>query len=560
MVFCRECGTKLPDNGLFCPNCGTAVGNQNKSFSGMQKERIKENQSPVVSSDPQKEKPPLTWSNLLHLILTNTVKGLIKNIPMMLIIFFLSILIHTYLLVVYNEGFAPGTWVGSQLLATKGRVVSSTILWMLVSGFFFTAVLQIKAKGWNGFFRDISRIPGQMLEYFREAIGDGLHLFLAGMGLALLISGAMSGVTSLVLAAGAAAIFATPAGRVVAILIQSSWVTLMSAVNPRRTEVAASFGVVPAYISLIGSAVGFALASFLPLSTWIGLLLLVAVGVKIYTGNNSFGDKTFDILFFLFALTCMILRAKKVLADDGGWLEAGGTFSTWVRSPGAVKAVLHGIGPSIGAAVGPALTKAISAINLNNFVPQVPTSGDESQKGTEAPAGYKAPPEEEQGVPQEKPAKQYDDEGYDEEGYDRDGYDKNGFNRNGYDLEGYDREGYNREGYDRNGFNRQGYDRDGYDKNGFDRNGYDREGFNREGYNREGYDRNGFNREGYDRDGYDRNGFNRNGYDREGYNREGYDRFGFNRDGVNREGKTKEEVRAEMRRKLAELEKKSEEA
>ncbi len=39
-------------------------------------------------------------------------------------------------------------------------------------------------------------------------------------------------------------------------------------------------------------------------------------------------------------------------ADDGGWRESGGTFTQWVKSEGAVKAVLQGLPPAIAAVLG----------------------------------------------------------------------------------------------------------------------------------------------------------------------------------------------------------------
>lgn len=30
-MFCRKCGTELPEGGKFCPSCGTAVEQSNSS-------------------------------------------------------------------------------------------------------------------------------------------------------------------------------------------------------------------------------------------------------------------------------------------------------------------------------------------------------------------------------------------------------------------------------------------------------------------------------------------------------------------------------------------------
>ncbi|SHG47273.1 hypothetical protein SAMN02745221_00274 [Thermosyntropha lipolytica DSM 11003] len=445
-----------------------------------------------------------------------------------------SMLLHAFLLVYYNEGFAGRTWLGVQMLAIRGNIISSTLLWMLVSGFLFVALPRIRQIGWGAFLAETAKIPGIMAQYVKKAGDNGFLLLMSGMGVALVISSILSSTTSLFMALGLAAVFASPLGRVLAILIQSSWIILVARINPEQAQIQASFGIIPAYVTMAGSTAGFLLATVLPFPGWTGIILLIVVALILYNQNRPGGNTSTGMLFWLITFSVIFLKAKGVLAHDGGWTEAGRDFNSWLRSEGAMRALLHGLGPSIGAAVGPALIKVLSGISPANF--EIPTAQDSKADEQEAPAAEPAEPEEfdletyETETEEMKPEDKAGDDGYDEEGYDSSGYDRHG----------YDRDGYDRDGYDRSGYNREGYDRDGYDRNGYDR---------------EGYDRRGFNAEGYDRDGYDRSGFDRHGYDRNGYDRDGYDIRGFDRNGINREGKTFDQVIQELREKMERLEK-----
>ena len=66
-------------------------------------------------------------------------------------------------------------------------------------------------------------------------------------------------------------------------------------------------------------------------------------------------------LAFLSATTLL-----RVLADDGGWTEAGGGFLDWLFSPGASLASLLGLSPSVASFVAIAI----------GFIPVVGTALD----------------------------------------------------------------------------------------------------------------------------------------------------------------------------------------
>ena len=78
--------------------------------------------------------------------------------------------------------------------------------------------------------------------------------------------------------------------------------------------------------------------------------------------GQSLTTVLFSILpmILLLRAIALIMKAIPVLADDGGWKEAGGTFSSWIHSSGAVMAVTQGIGPAVGTMAGPALGQALA--------------------------------------------------------------------------------------------------------------------------------------------------------------------------------------------------------
>ncbi|MGI5880839.1 MAG: zinc-ribbon domain-containing protein [Syntrophomonadaceae bacterium] len=580
IAFCRACNAELRPGAQFCGKCGqSVVPGADTRIGPVKADSIQVSAGGAASIVA--DRPSLSWGNLLKLIWQNTWQGLLKSLPMMIIIFVISMIVHTYMLVFVNEGFGSGTWMGRQLLATQGNVISATILWMLISGMVFQAIGRIRAVGFNGYISEVVKLPQEMTAYVKEAGRDGMILFLAGVGLALIISGVMSDIGNIFLAAGVVGLFASPVGRVIALLLQTAWTTIMSQFAPNQTKVIAKFGIVSAYLSIVGSALGFALAAILPVGPLIGFLLVVVLAVMTYNNNKPSTGQT-SALILIVAAGIVLLRAKGVLADDGGWQEAGGTLSSWAGSEGSIRAVLHGIGPSMGAAVGPALSSSLSGIGPNNFAPVDGVSDDEGDDGSSGDGGYddhtgdwsdEGQPDsttdetssdaddsgdsqdtgqegeessDGEGDDNQNDEDGYDEDGYDKDGYDRNGYDRDGFDRNGYDRDGYDRNGYDSSGFDRDGFNSEGLDRDGfysngfdkegYDRNGLDAEGYDRSGLNQEGFDREGYDKDGFDSNGLDRTGYDRDGFDQQGYDRNGYDREGYDSWGYDKDGFDSDG------------------------
>ncbi len=625
-MFCQNCGNRLPDGALFCtecgsqtmistcPSCGAEItpGAPFCGNCGQQLSLLPNNSEPFLnSSGPDRsgyDLPPsyteprikLTWGSLLKQIGLKTLQALSKSLPMTILFFFISLVVHTYLLVGINQGFSPDTWLGQQLLASKGNVISATVLWTLASTLLFSAIFLIKRKGTGELIKNIFITPKDILTYVTSNSKVAPAALLTGAGFALLIAGLMSGTTNLVLAIGVSALFATGAGRVLALLIRSTWNSIWQVLGVKQKQIK-SHARIEAYLNMAGSACGFVLGVFLFWDSFFGLVLLGVAAALMFSGRDR-GASPVMPLFILFIATLYlffdpnnIMDWHMLLADDGGESEAGG-WANWWGSQGSFQAIVMGILPSVGMSFGPAISTALNSVNPDMFdfddlddigwedwnldnldlddfggddisrVSQDETTldgiGIDPLQGVNITGSWgpdltqegphQAPPDSDDASQAPGPASGdgtqdaddegvYDQDGYDSEGYDRNGFDRNGFDRRGYDQMGFDKSGYDEHGYNRDGYNRDGYDRDGqhqggYDKDGFDTNGYDRDGYDRSGYNREGYDRSGFDINGRDQFGYDRDGFDSNGYNREGYGRDGYSADGYDRDGYNKDG------------------------
>ncbi len=561
MNNCSVCGAELEPGAAFCVNCGTAVGSSGKQ-GNEEKNKIYSQPAYIPAGESgtyfggsgpahQGSKKALTWGNLLGEIWSKTWRAVLKALPMTILFFVISMLIHTFLLVGPNEGFAASGFLGSNLLATKGNVISATVLWTLVSTLIFSSMAR-KKQGKPGLLTSLQAIPGQMSEFVKNNQKAAPTAILTGAGMALVIAGLMSGTSSMVLAIGVSALFASPLGKLVALLLHSTWNAVWQALGVKGKQLE-SHAAIEGYLNMVGTACGFLLGIILIWDPFFGLVILgVAAGMMFSDRDKGQGMPVTPMIIFFMALvyflgdTSLFTGGHLLLADDGGAAEAGG-WANWWGSVGFGLAIAHGVPPAIGAALGPALANALVNIDPGSFYTGEDEGYDQDYVPQDGPtdAPYDASENESGDTPEgEEPL--YDAEGYDKYGYDREGYDRSGFNREGYNRWGYDRNGWDREGYDQNGYDHNGYDRNGYDIDGYDRNGYDKNGYHRDGYDDDGYDKNGYDQEGFNRSGYDREGYNRDGYDRNGYDRDGwhrngydengYDKNGFNRDGIDREG------------------------
>ena len=309
-------------------------------------------------SPQQKQQIPEKFFPLLGYILKTTLRNFKKQLPMMVVFAIIGWLFHTYLLVFINEGFGESSFVG-RFLATQGNSVSGTVIWMVGSGLLFSwfnrIILKRGPKGPK---------PRSIVSYFKEAGAIALASLASAAGISLIIGIATNTWASVALAVGFGGLILSQGGKVVALLLRSAWSSTYGLAQGKQI---AEFGIAAGHVALLGCAAGFILSSIFDITlvkVIMGGILLVLAFFLARRQNTSIATTALMILppvLFVIALAYLI-DATPVFADDGGWVEAGGTFSTWIVSEGAAQAVVRGAGPAVGVALGPSLAQALTGI------------------------------------------------------------------------------------------------------------------------------------------------------------------------------------------------------
>jgi MFS family permease len=315
-------------------------------------------QQQVSQQQVPQQKVPRKFFPLLGHILKTTLRTFKQQLPMMIFFGILGWLLHTYLLVVINEGFGESSFIG-KFLATQKNGISGTIIWMVVSGILFGWIGQkLFSKG-----RKPPKSP-PLSTFFREAGGLALAAIAAAAGLSMIIGLAANTYGNLALAVGFGGIMLTQGGSVVGLLISSAW---SSTYGLAQSNKAMQFSAATGRVAMLGGILGFLLNSFMPVwgKAVFGVVFLVGAFLLARRQGKETVTALFSILLPLFicgVAVYLLWHVVPAFADDGGWKEAGGSFADWIKSQGATKAMVMGIGPGIGTMVGPAISQALSSI------------------------------------------------------------------------------------------------------------------------------------------------------------------------------------------------------
>ncbi len=294
---------------------------------------------------------PRKFFPLLWYLVKKTLATVVKQLPRMLIFGILGWLFHTFLMVFVNEGFGSGTLIGG-LLATQGNSLGGTVVWTIASGFIFSWLSQAKQKKGKARFA----MP-PLKTYFSKAGDLALAALVAAAGIAMVIGTAVSSTASIVLAAGIGALLLSQGRAVLSLLIRSAWTSTYGLVQNKKV---AQFGMAAGYVAIIGGALGFVLNALIPLAMIKAVIGIALLAAAFYLTKQSGKTVTTTVLFIAgFIGLIYLLNATPIFAHDGGWKEAGGDFIRWIRSQGALEAIIRGLGPGLGILLGPAIVQML---------------------------------------------------------------------------------------------------------------------------------------------------------------------------------------------------------
>lgn len=372
---------------------------------------------------------PRTTKELLKYIAKKIPERILKALPMTIIIGGISWLVHTFLLVYTNEGFNPDTWLGKNFLNVKGYLVSSTLLWLMIGAIIPLAV-SFLIRGGNPFksIAGIVKMPTDIIKKNKESSNAFLPVILISCSIALLFDKLLSGVAGLVaggILMGSVIAFVTGRGSIfiqVFRMIFSDIQTFILKKQRFRLDsnsiylIIGSSGIVLFLFGILGTFQVFPfifgkLGAFIPFMAgffnvilliisfilyWLWLVLLVA-GILLYSKNKPVPRQMiFFAALFLSVIAADRIFGLQIMADDGGWQEAGGTFGGWIGSEGFFPAVMSGIPPAAAGLIGSYVSSILGGL-FAGFgpsdidIPAEPVTGNSPDGGTSEPAQPQTP-------------------------------------------------------------------------------------------------------------------------------------------------------------------------
>ncbi len=378
-VLCLKCGAPHSQGARFCKACGAPLAESvapspppapvEQPVTARSPE-VHEPGPTVQVSQPVDQAAAAAWQASASILKDGPrllVRHLLARLPLAILTFVPAWLVHTYLLVVKNEGFTPDTPLSS-FINTSGNAASSVVIWGLTSAMVWSLLLSFLRCGPARTLQSLLAAPGRVIDLLRRNDKTELTALALGATAAMLLSdwfsvnrpaGFLLTLSSLFLGMGYSG----------AILARMAAELYRRSVNDRARQsldqMAAFFQAV-----LAGMPMGFFVVTMFSAATAsrlaYGLILLSAALFFMKKKGRSGTPPPQAAAAFLFALgaglffvAVELLLGRAARADDGGLYEATksteltwSNITTWWGSEGAKKALLNGVAPSVAATLG----------------------------------------------------------------------------------------------------------------------------------------------------------------------------------------------------------------
>jgi hypothetical protein len=344
--------------------------------------------------------PPKNLLEFLGMLLRQLPKNLLKSIPWMILMAGFTWVLHTYLLVYVNEGFDVSGASPLIKAALSGRLWPSGILfWTIMGGLASFVFSQFRQNGLAKTFGAMGSAPGWMASSLKGFSMTRLPLLLGSLA---------SGFLMMTIANSP--LYAIQFG----LLLMGEWLAqgkgLLGMVIPlgwsdaqrlfSRGQPPAPFS--PGWMAFILAGLSVSALCGLIFPFWflafiLGCLMVALVVLLVTRNGRPTPQATIILLGGLLALGWLALRLSGVvLADDGGWTEAGGSLGSWIGSEGAVTAIGFGLPPAVGSALGVLFGSALAGV-LGGVPAILDTTAAAEPAGSSVP-GWVTDPEIIQGV------------------------------------------------------------------------------------------------------------------------------------------------------------------
>lgn len=362
----------------------------------------------------QTEYPRNTWQ-LIKYIAKRIPERLLKALPMTIAMGLLFWLLHTFLLVYANEGFNPDTWLGKNILNVRGKLLSSTLLWMMVGAIVPMIISFIRRKQSPAkLIKSMVGMPGSIININRSSGGKFLPVMCFSCAAALLIEALLSGVSSLVLGGivmSSVIAFITGQGSIFIQVLRMIFQDVQLFILKKQkleldgNNIMIVIGTSGVTLFIVGLLKMLFTNNYLVmiLLGWLWVAVAIIGVILLVTKKNVPRNFMFLIGFLGMSAVISALAAVAIYADDGGWMEAGGTFGSWISSEGAGQAIFQGLPPTIGGLIGSYASSILGGLFEGFMIPPadipltVPQASDAGAvppvNEPQAPQGTNAPDE-----------------------------------------------------------------------------------------------------------------------------------------------------------------------
>ncbi|MBN1667131.1 MAG: hypothetical protein JW862_08575 [Anaerolineales bacterium] len=320
---------------------------------------------PPVHASPSKKTPapPQTLAQFFGLMLKGMLKGMLIKLPLALAAGLFVWILHTYLLVGPNGGFAPGTnRMLDSVLALNDRIAKGTLFWTLLMMLVSLGIARLFRPGPLNLAKKIFSTPSWIIASLKRSGLVGTALLL-GLGALTIVLGVIQGNRLNNLLLGFLVFGSVIAQResVLGFASKLAWSDFGRLFKIKRWP---AFDFAWVATGLTGATLGFFAATILPFAPYCScasaLILLGIMVALIIVKKSGVAAGTGVLIITVFLAAALI--ATPALADDGGWEEAGGTFISWIQSQGAMIAIALGLPPAIGSFIASLIGSSIATM------------------------------------------------------------------------------------------------------------------------------------------------------------------------------------------------------
>lgn len=327
-----------------------------------------------------REALPDTFLGLLLYILKKIPVTLIKRLPMTIGIGLITWTIHTYLLVGPNGGFNPGPYSNlAQILALKGNKISGSLFWFFGTMGMTMILKQVFSGNTGKLITQIMTTPKYIISVLKK--GEDIEKIVTVIACTVVIFFSVRfGNKYLNLVTGSVFYLALQNWKrnFLFVIFKMAWSDIKKWFFDKNKKLEINYNIGIAVYS--GITLGFFIGGLLSGYRIIANLIVIGlIGFVIYLMNNKNEKATLTMLIMLSGIIVYSFSNEYIaFADDGGFVEAGGTFSSWIVSQGALIAILMGLFPSLAAILSSLLSNL--GIDISSLLPDDDTGEEEEEE------------------------------------------------------------------------------------------------------------------------------------------------------------------------------------